>query len=202
MPSGRRHREVNRSRVARKPRLFGAGGLSSSCCSRASARADSECRLLREVRRVRHPGATAHSRQNGPAERARPAFAHSASLLGLESRDGPTAQSNTGPQDRLVPFSAPVRNLDTKPGEARAVLATGSGRARTCRPWIGERPQNCTPHRARPAWNIAHLPARSAVPSGDPRTLRSSEKFSPHFATGQVVRSARPQYLGTTTAWG
>jgi hypothetical protein len=99
------------------------------------------------VRRVRYPGATAHSRQYGPAERARPAFAQSASLLGLDSRDGPTAQSNTGPQDRLVPFSAPVRNLDTKPGEARAVLATGSGRARTCRPWIGERPQLHAPPR-------------------------------------------------------
>ena len=34
----------------------------------ASARADPECRVVREVRRLRHPGAMAHSGQNGPFE--------------------------------------------------------------------------------------------------------------------------------------
>ena len=58
---------------------------------------------MREVRRLRHPAATAHSRQNGLVEWASPCSAEPAWLLGLDSADGLAAQSETGRQERPVP---------------------------------------------------------------------------------------------------
>lgn len=75
-----------------------------------SARADPECRLLRDVRHVRHSGATAHRTGWARIRAIRIA-------TGLGQPDSPTAQSTTGRQHRLVP---PTRSRAASPRSNRA----------------------------------------------------------------------------------
>jgi hypothetical protein len=81
-----------------RARLLGRAALTPEHSARPT------CRGMREVRRVRHPAATAHSRQNGPVEWAGLRFAEPAWLLGSNSADGLAAQSDTGRQKRPVPI--------------------------------------------------------------------------------------------------
>jgi hypothetical protein len=112
------------------------------------------CRRLRELRRVRYPGASALSRQNGPAERARPAVAQSASPLGSDSPDGPNS-----PIQYWSTRSARALRPLSQPTSTEAVGPSGTCTSGLSRPGVARRAR-----RISLPGHIGQLPGRDSHP--------------------------------------